>query len=238
MKISVITATYNAAKDLPTLIKSLRDQTDREFEWVIADGQSTDTTLALLAEINDLNIVVDSEPDFGIYDALNRGIKKSRSEFYLVLGADDYLYPDAIENFKKEVINKVDVIAARIKTSKGVLIPSRGKPWLRGQAAFVANHAVGTLFRKSLHDEFGYYSRKFPIAADQLFIKSIYRSSISVSEPNFVAGYFNNCGVSNTDVAGSITEFFRTQLLTEKYTSVQFVLCFLRLLKNIRKFNS
>ena len=75
VKLTVITATYNAEKYLPNLIKSLREQTCKDFEWIVADGSSTDRTLELLSEVKDLNLVVSSEPDFGIYDALNRAIK-------------------------------------------------------------------------------------------------------------------------------------------------------------------
>lgn len=70
-KLSVITATYNAIEYLPSLIECLRKQEDQDFEWVVADGASTDGTLELLESITDLNIVITSQEDFGIYDALN-----------------------------------------------------------------------------------------------------------------------------------------------------------------------
>src|SRR5699024_1576503 len=93
-KLSIITATFNAVEYLPTLIESLRKQQDKDFEWVVADGASTDGTLELLESIDDLNIQITSREDFGIYDALNRGIKACSGEFYLVMGADDVLYPN------------------------------------------------------------------------------------------------------------------------------------------------
>ncbi|MEN9258541.1 MAG: glycosyltransferase [Gloeomargarita sp. SRBZ-1_bins_9] len=96
--LSVVTATYNAAHDLPRLIASLAAQTDQDFEWVVADGVSTDGTLELLEQARQKlqRVVVDSRPDFGIYDALNRAVKLASGEYYLVVGADDMLFPEAI----------------------------------------------------------------------------------------------------------------------------------------------
>ena len=74
-KISVITAVYNAEDCIQHLIESLRKQNDQNFEWVVVDGLSTDSTLEILKKIDDLNIKIISEVDFGIYDALNKGVK-------------------------------------------------------------------------------------------------------------------------------------------------------------------
>jgi glycosyltransferase involved in cell wall biosynthesis len=70
MQISIITATFNAASHLPDLVSCLRNQTYKNFEWVVADGGSTDDTLNILRTTKDLNVVLSSQPDFGIYDAL------------------------------------------------------------------------------------------------------------------------------------------------------------------------
>src|SRR5574343_103309 len=84
--ISIITVTFNAAAHLPTLIDSLRNQSDRGFEWIVVDGASTDKTVDLL-EASGIVTTWISEPDFGIYDALNKAIRLSTGEYYLVLGA-------------------------------------------------------------------------------------------------------------------------------------------------------
>ena len=68
-KISIITAVYNAENHIQDLIESLRQQGDSNFEWVVVDGLSTDNTLEILKKIDDLNVKIISEADFGIYDA-------------------------------------------------------------------------------------------------------------------------------------------------------------------------
>lgn len=230
--ISVITATYNAAECLPQLIASLRGQTDLDFEWVVADGGSEDRTLDQLAAVTGLQVKVLKGPDFGIYDALNRAIRACDTDYYLVVGADDVLYSDAIANFKSALADDVDIVAASITAGDRVVRPGRGKSWLYGQYEFVAGHAVGTLFRKSLHKQFGFYSRKFPIAADQLFIKHCCQGGIRLCRAEFVAGRFGLEGVSGVDTAGTLCEFFRVQLLTEKNRFLQVMLFLVRLLRH------
>lgn len=98
--ISIVTATFNAAALLPGLIESLSAQTDRNFEWIVIDGKSTDTTRQIIESAGSIVSTWISEPDFGIYDALNKAIRIASSEYYLVLGADDRLLPDAIAHYR------------------------------------------------------------------------------------------------------------------------------------------
>lgn len=93
-KISIITASYNAGRHISRLILSLQAQTFKNFEWIVADGGSTDGTLDLLQKFEGLNLVVDSRLDSGVYDAYNRGVALSSGDYLLFLGADDYLIAD------------------------------------------------------------------------------------------------------------------------------------------------
>jgi len=237
--ISIITATFNTASDLPRLIEALRNQTNKNFEWVVADGGSTDKTLECLTQIEDINVLLDSRPDFGIYDALNRAIKLSSGDYYLVLGADDELYADSIDRFMKCVQeqNFPDLIVANVEKDDGlVLRPVKKWKFLYSQRAYVASHAVGTLIKKNLHSHFGYYSSKFPIAADQFFLKKVGDAGCTIKYAEFIAGKFGSQGVSNSDMLGSLTEFFRIQIMTGECKYIQVVIYFLRVLKNIRRF--
>jgi glycosyltransferase involved in cell wall biosynthesis len=233
--ISVVTATYNVAPLLPALIESLGRQTDKRFEWVVADGGSTDGTLEILKGITDLNIVMSSQPDFGIYDALNRALHMVSGEYYLVLGADDTLAPDAIASFRDVAMETgADMVFARVQAGNQIRFPGGGKPWLRGHKAYVAEHAVATLIRRDLHDRFKYYSRRFPIAADQFFLKTVCGSpQTKLAYAQFVAGNYAVDGVSGVDTAGTLTEFFRVQLETESCRIFQCVLFVLRLARHL-----
>jgi glycosyltransferase len=236
MKISVVTATYNAMQHLPALVESLRGQTDKDFEWVVADGASTDGTVEYLKSITDLNVKVISQEDFGIYDALNRGIKACSGEFYLVMGADDILYPDAVSSIKKEHYNSQgnDFFVFPVQYSDRLIVPRKKMPWFYGQFSYISMHSVGLVIRKELHEKYGYYSRKFPIAADQYFILKSIRSGATHKISNEITGEHGSDGVSGTDNFGVITEFYRVQLLVGFNKYLQTLLVILRLLKNIK----
>jgi len=233
--ISIVTATFNVAPLLPSLVDSLRRQTDCNFEWVVADGGSTDGTLEMLRDIADLKIVLSSQQDFGIYDALNRALKNASGDYYVVLGADDSLAPDAVENYRRAAVRTgADMIFAQVQAGEQVRMPCGRKPWLRGHKAYVAEHAVATLIRRNLHERFGYYSRRFPIAADQLFLKIVCASPDAKLAPaDFIAGNYAVDGVSGADTIGTLTEFFRVQLETESCRLLQCLLFILRLLRHL-----
>jgi glycosyltransferase involved in cell wall biosynthesis len=240
--ISIVTATYNAAALLPRLVASLTAQTDQDFEWVVADGGSNDDTLKIAEEARASlkQVVLTSQPDFGIYDALNRAIKRTTAEYYLVIGADDVLDPSAVANFKRlGSQTRADILTAAVDYGGrcGILRRPRGSAWLRGAMAYVTGHAVGAAFKKSLHDRksVGLYSKTYPICADQLFIKRVIKSGASVAVGDFLAGSFGVNGISSTNIAGVHSEFFRVQLETERFKSLQVLLHILRLLKNFPK---
>ena len=233
LTISVITATWNAESHLPHLIESLRKQTDKNFDWVISDGASTDGTLSLLSDIHDLSLNILSESDFGIYDALNRAVKNIYSDYYLVVGADDWLAPDAIENFRHAAMeeNEPDLVAAAFQFGKVIIKPKSGLGWLYGMGGVSSSHSVGLLIRRSLHEKHGMYSQRFPIAADQFFVKSALRGGASITRKLFVSGEFTKRGTSAQDDWGVITELFRVQVETERWIFLQLVLLMLRSLK-------
>lgn len=235
--ITVLTATYNSAAVLQQLVTSLEAQTDTDFEWVVSDGASTDSTLAIVAAAR-LRKHVLSGSDFGIYDALNKGLRVASGDYYLVVGSDDVLMPDAIANYRRALVaggELPDMVTAAVMAS-GIRSDVRpGKAWLYGLRGHVSQHSVGVLVRRDLHERFGYYSRRFPIAADQYFIKTAANGGAKIRVADFVAGEFGQAGTSSMDAAGTLTEFFRVQLLTERHRAVQVLLFLLRLLKNFRR---
>jgi len=237
--ISIITATYNAAAVLPRLIESLVAQTDQDFEWVVADGGSTDATLELLEQAKSQlkHVVIDSRPDFGIYDALNRGVKLSMAEYYVVCGADDQLEPTGVAAYKNGLKeSNADLLTFKVHVGDRIAkIRSPRWEFLHSQFAHVSGHAVGLLIRKSLHDKAGYYSRAYPIAADQFFILTAIRKGARVYESPAVVGRFSVDGVSNADAAGALTEMFRVNLRLGHGFYSQLLLLLLRLIKNKTK---
>lgn len=100
MKLSIIIPTYNSASVLPRALDSIICQTFTNWEVLIMDGISTDDTLKMAQSYNDSRIRIYSEPDNGIYDAMNKGINKANGEWLYFLGSDDCL-------FSKDVLSNI-----------------------------------------------------------------------------------------------------------------------------------
>lgn len=98
MKLTIITITYNAENVLERTLKSIFAQTNQNFEFIIIDGASKDNTLKIAQKYNIKNI--HSEPDNGIYDAMNKGLKLANGEFIWFMNAGDQI-------FDNEVVHKL-----------------------------------------------------------------------------------------------------------------------------------
>lgn len=233
LRISILTATYNAAAHLPHLIESLRAQTDRDFEWIVMDGGSQDNTLAQLRDSGDVVSHWKSEPDFGIYDALNKAIGMATGTYYLVMGADDSLNPTAIENFRKAALSShADIISAPVLVDGVEIAPPQKMVWWRSSPLFVSAHSVGALIKTQLHQELGLYSRRFPIAADTYFFLQVWKAGKRVHCFRESVGTFGSAGVSGTDTLGGLCESFRANAEVRGHLVVHLVLLVLRVMKN------
>lgn len=234
--ITIITAIYNAESNIVSLCNSINN-IEGDFDWIVVDGLSTDNSLNLLKKNTNKVTQLISEADFGIYDALNKAIKSCITPYYLVIGSDDILHCDVIKNFNN-IIDKeqiqYDILTSNIEIEGKVITPKKGNSWLHKQSAFVSSHAVGTIFKKSLHKQHGYYSNSYPIAADQLFILTACKSGATIYKSKHISGVFSKNGVSSQDILGTLTESFRIQIKFENKL-LQTLIFFLKVIKNFRR---
>jgi glycosyltransferase involved in cell wall biosynthesis len=234
----VVTVTFNAAKDLPRLIESLRRQTDRDFKFVVIDGGSKDGTQDIVAAAADIVTYSRSEPDNGFFDALNKAVKVVETDYYIVMGADDTLFPDTVAGLKGcAAATEADMVVAGVKAGKRVLSGYHlGKRWL-GPGYMFTSHSVGTLIRMRLHERFGFYSYKYPIYADSLFMKRVAISpDTKVVDTDLVAGEF--CivgGFSSANYVRACCELWMVQRETGENPLLQWLLFQGRLLKNLAR---
>ena len=96
MKISIITVCYNAQKTIERTLLSVFSQTYPDKEFVVIDGGSSDGTLEILKKYADKIDVLVSEPDKGIYDAMNKGVAKSSGDYLIFINSDDYFYDEFV----------------------------------------------------------------------------------------------------------------------------------------------
>lgn len=127
MKISIITATYNVERSLPMTLNSISEQTFNDYEVIIVDGNSSDSTVSVAesykGKVNDIRIY--SEPDQGVYDAMNKGIKLAKGEYLYFLNAGDILYDkEVLSHISKYLIEDLLVYGNAVcMNSKGNEIP-------------------------------------------------------------------------------------------------------------------
>ena len=91
-KVSIITIVYNNVQYIRQAIVSVLSQNYSDIEYIVIDGGSTDGTVEVIKEYIDHITVFISEPDKGIYDALNKGIQNSSGEIIAILHSDDIFY--------------------------------------------------------------------------------------------------------------------------------------------------
>jgi len=96
-KVTVITVTYNAEDKIENAIESVRRQTYQNIEYIIVDGNSTDGTVKKIKKHSDVVDFLLSEPDLGIYDAMNKGIVRASGEYIVILNSDDELFSTFVE---------------------------------------------------------------------------------------------------------------------------------------------
>lgn len=100
---SIITATYNCKSKLDRTLKSVLSQSFADFEYLVMDGGSKDGSKEWLEEIQDPRVKACSEPDKGVYDAMNKGIQRARGKYLFFLGAGDELLPGALEEMSRHL---------------------------------------------------------------------------------------------------------------------------------------
>lgn len=120
--ITIIIPTYNCEKTIGSALDSILRQSIKEVEILIVDGLSTDRTLEIVAQYqtNHSNIVVRSEKDEGIYDAMNKGIGLSKGDWLYFMGSDDTLFENTtLEKVASTIsLNKADLIYGNVYSTR------------------------------------------------------------------------------------------------------------------------
>lgn len=173
MKISVITTCYNAADTIAETIRSVQSQTYQDFEHVIVDGASSDRTIDIARELADQRTVILSEPDKGIYDGMNKGIRMATGAVVGMLNADDiYIDDHALERIATAFSSSTDCVHGNLiyvdKEDTDRIVrrwESRdyspglfGRSWTPAHPTFYC--------RKDAYDRHGLYRLDYEIAAD------------------------------------------------------------------------
>lgn len=199
-KISVITINYNNVEGLKKTIESVVSQTFQDFEYLVIDGNSTDESFEIIKSTSRINYW-SSEPDEGIYDAMNKGIAKASGEYCLFLNSGDALVDD-------EVLSKV---STNLNSNKsfyyGNLILEKNNSKEEHIAPpninldFILNNTFWhpcVFIRTDLFKSFGHYDSSFKICGDyEFFVRCLIKPGISFEHINHFITLFDGNGISH-----------------------------------------
>lgn len=178
LKLSIITINYNNLDGLKRTVESIVNQTWQEFEYIVIDGGSTDGSAAYIASQSENIDYWVSEPDKGIYNAMNKGITKANGEYLVFMNSgDSYLSPNTLQLCQTVFGNfKADVYYGQIKFDdknvvRTVVYPSKlSLPFMKNKAI---NHQA-CFFSRKLLLEFKGYNEQYVLAADYHYYLKVY----------------------------------------------------------------
>lgn len=218
MKISIIIPTYNSAKTLSCALNSIISQSYSNWEVLVVDGVSKDDTISIAKSYDDNRICIISEPDTGIYDAMNKGIERSNGEWLYFLGSDDMLYDHRVlqfffydNNYSSFDIVYGDVIAPQLSEQyKG--------EWSINNIDYNRCHQA-IFYKRSVFNKLGKYNLKYKILADYDFnIKWMLNKKIKVKYVDRVVANYATGGVSATDNDCAFWEDYEWNILKRGFS--------------------
>ncbi|NOZ47934.1 MAG: glycosyltransferase [Chlorobi bacterium] len=174
MLFSLITAVYNNEQFIENCIKSVLEQTFTNYEYIIIDGKSTDNSISIIQKYNSKITRIISEPDSGMYDALNKGVKLAAGDIIGFIHSDDFYTDNMVlekvnEAFETKNIDAVygDLQYVSKTNTDNVIRNWQSKNFQPGmlQKGWMPPHP--TLFvRKKFHEQLKGFNLKYNIAAD------------------------------------------------------------------------
>lgn len=224
MTLTIITINYNNAAGLQKTMESVWAQTSRDFEYIVVDGASNDGSVEYLETIfGELNVSsnyqlptphyqVVSEPDTGIYNAMNKGICMAKGEYIHFLNSGDWLVDaHVVENMLKElrelndhgqqpdifVGNKITVRPdGKIRKGRNDKRPVTALTFYRGTIEHTSAYILRSLF-----DKVGLYDETLRIVSDwKWYFEAVLYHHAQVAFTDIYVSYFDNTGISSTNL--------------------------------------
>ncbi len=221
-KLSIITVNRNNAEGLKRTIRSVINQSYKDFEYIIIDGASTDNSIDVIKEHEkDLSYWI-SEADKGIYNAMNKGIKQAHGEYCLFLNSGDYLFEkQAIDNFIKNYL-KTDIYSCGCKLIKGKSAITHLPPKGITLFTFVCGSLPhpSTFIKRALLNEMNGYDENYKISSDWKFcLEALILKNASYLSADYITSVFDaNTGISTT--SGTMEEEKKFQIMQDYFPRI------------------
>jgi len=218
MKLSIITVNLNNVKGLQQTIDSVLCQTWTDFEWLIIDGGSTDGSRELIETTASSCSKISfwcSEPDKGIYNAMNKGIVKAKGDYLLFLNSGDCLVNSGtLENTSTFLNNDYEIIVGKIQNVDFQI----REPFIAMQHLYKSSlpHQASFISKKSF-DKYGFYKESLKIASDwEFFLRVLVRENSSFKILDLTISKMQEGGISSNK---ELSYLERDSIISQYYTS-------------------
>jgi len=196
---SIITVCRNSEKTIERTIQSVLSQTFKDFEYIVVDGASTDGTMDIIRKYSsDISTII-SEPDEGIYFAMNKGLSKVRGKIVGIINSDDWYE-----------MNTLQLVSQEFDDSDGnTVFHGLCKYHVNGKEDKILSyhHDVlpnmnishpSTFIPSTIYGEFGNFDTNFRIAADYELLLRFYKKGVEFSRIERVLANFSSGGISES----------------------------------------
>lgn len=219
-KISIITVNYNNLEGLQQTIESVSSQTWQAFEHIIIDGGSTDGSVAYIESKASLFTYWVSEPDKGVYHAMNKGITKASGQYLLFLNSGDHFYNEKVLAQNHQEIKDAAIIYFNLQVVEGHKIFIKEYPEVLSFSYFVKDTLPhpATFIAKKAFEKTNLYKEDFKILSDwKFFIDSICKYNATYKKINTTLSTFYIGGMSSNPSNSVLKENEKQQVLQEDY---------------------
>lgn len=206
MKLSIITINFNNAIGLKKTIESVVNQTSNDFEYIVIDGGSNDGSVDIIKHYESKINYWISEPDNGIYHAMNKGIKAAKGEYCQFLNSGDCLVKeDVTEKMLDNMPDTSILIGNMLKVlPNGKILTDRSisneKPTFLTFYRGTLNHSPAYI-RRNLFDQYGYYDESLKIVSDwKWYLIAVGLQNEEVLYKNIDISVFDMNGISSQEI--------------------------------------
>ena len=211
---TIITICYNAEKTIERTIRSVLAQEGASLEYIIIDGGSTDKTLEIVNKYTaNIDIVV-SEPDDGISDAFNKGIKLATGKWVTLLNADDWFEKDALSIVASSgILDEVSVVCSNMNFWQNDQLAFVSKSRIDGIRKNMTINHMGSFVKRNIYLTKGFYRTDYRLAMDYEYFLRLNLAGVKFGYLNSVLVNMSADGVSDLNILKSYSEVKNAQIL-------------------------